>query len=373
MGAVHSARDLKELARSREPADRERLMLAIADLCSHTKPSPSDPVIKELLGSIFMNLVADAEHDIRVALAEKLSHADWPPESLINLLARDEIEIARPVIATSPVLQDADLIRILVEAAVEHQIEVARRPAISAPVVESILRQAEPAVLTALASNDTAEVTPEAMNTLVEASQHITGMRSPLVRHPRLTSSLAERLYLWVGQSLRAAIVSRFRVDPEVLDKALAEAVGEAHAHPGGAPFKVDGWKPLVRDDQDEVDLRLIAKLHAAGQLRPSYLLRSLREQRISLFRAALATLGEYPLKDVRKATELDRPELLALACAGVGVDRSAFATLLSLVRAANAGRPDGDTQRARRAFDAFRPDQSPLAAAAFRKAISEV
>ncbi len=373
MGAVHSARDLRELARSRAPADRERLMLAIADLCAQTKPSPSDPVVKELLGSIFMNLVADAEHDIRLALSEKLSHAEWPPESLINLLARDEIEIARPVIATSPVLQDGDLIRILVEATVEHQIEIARRPAIGAPVVEQVLRQAEPAVLTALASNDTADVSPEAMSVLVEASQHITGMRSPLVRHPRLNNDMAERLYLWVGQSLRAAIVSRFRVDPAALDKALAEAVGEAHARPGAPPVKADGWKPLVKDDQDEVDLRLIAKLHAAGQLRPSYLLRSLREQRMSLFRAALATLGDYALKDVKRATELDRPELLALACAGVGVDRSAFATLLSLVRAANAGKPAGEPQRARRAFDAFRPDQAPLAAAAFRKAISEV
>jgi uncharacterized protein (DUF2336 family) len=228
-------------------------------------------------------------------------------------------------------------------------------------------------VLTALASNDTAEVSPKALGALVEASQHITGMRSPLVRHPRLTNELAERLYTWVGQSLRSAIVSRFRVDPAVLDKALAEAVGEAHAHPGAIAFKVDGWQPLVRDDQDEVDLRLIAKLHAAGQLKPSYLLRSLREQRVSLFRAALATLGEYALKDVKKATEVDRPELLALACAGVGVDRSAFSTLLGLVRAANAGKPGGDPQRARRAFDAFRPDQAHMAAAAFRKAISEV
>ncbi len=373
MGAVHSARDLKELARSREPADRERLMLAIADLCGQTRPTPRDPVIQELLGSIFMNLVTDAEHDIRLALAERLSHADWPPESLVNLLARDEIEIARPVIATSPVLRDGDLMRILIEATVEHQIEVARRPAIGAPVVESIVRQAEPAVLTALASNDTAEVSPEAMTSLVEASQHITGMRSPLVRHPRLTGDLAERLYLWVGQSLRSAIVSRFRVDAAALDKALAEAVGEAHAHSGSSTFRVDGWKPLVKDDQDEVDQRLIAKLHAAGQLRPSYLLRSLREQRMSLFRAALATLGDYTLKDVRKATDLDRPEFLALACAGVGVDRSAFATLLGLVRVANGGKPGGDAQRARRAFDAFRPDQAPSAAAAFRKAISEV
>ena len=373
MGAVHSARELKELAKSRRPADRERLMLAIADLCGRSEQAAHEPVVQELLGSIFLNLVSDAEHDIRMALAERLAHADWPPESLVNLLARDEIEIARPVIASSPVLRDADLIRLLVEATVEHQIEVARRPAIGAPVVESILSQAEPAVLTALVANDTAEVTPEAMTSLVEASRHITGMRSPLVRHPRLTGEMAERLYLWVGQSLRAAIVSRYRVDAAALDRALAESVGQAHNQPGSIVHPAGGWVPLHKDDQDQIDQRLIAKLHAAGQLRPSYLLRALREQRLSLFRAALATLGDYSIDDVKRAMDSDRTELLALACAGVGVDRSAFATLLGLVRVSNGGRPAGDAQRARRAFDAFRPDQAHLAAAAFRKAMSPV
>ena len=47
--------------------------------------------------------------------------------ALITMLALDEIEIAAPVIAASPLLQDADLIRILLETTLEHQIAVARR------------------------------------------------------------------------------------------------------------------------------------------------------------------------------------------------------------------------------------------------------
>jgi len=372
VGAVHTARDLKELARSRAPHDRERLMLAIVDLCARSKSALHEPQIQEILGSIFMNLVADAEHEIRLLLAEKLGHADWPPSALINLLAADEIEIARPVIAASPVLKDSDLVRLLVEATVEHQIEVARRPALSAPVIDEILKQADPAVLTALAANDTADISAEGMKALVEASQRIAGMRSPLVRHPRLTDELAERLYLWVGQSLRSAIVARFKVDTVALDKALAEAISQAH---GSAGVMVNGL-PLtliVKDDQEKSDQKLIAKLHAAGQLRPSYLLRALRERKLSQFRVALSVLGDYPLADVRRALDSNRPELLALACAGVGVDRSAFTTLLTLVRSVNNGLPEGDAQRARRAFDAFKPDQSDLAGAAFRKAMHGV
>jgi uncharacterized protein (DUF2336 family) len=367
VSAVQTAQELTELAKSRSPADRERLMLALADLCAQVNDALHTPHIQALLGSIFLSLVGDAEHDIRRALAERLASADWPPRDLVNALARDEIEIARPVIADSPVLTEADLIHLLVEATIDHQIAVAQRPAIGSQVVEAILKQAEPSVMTALAGNDTADISPACMADLVEASRQIAAMRSPLARHPRLTSDLAQRLYLWVGQSLRAAIVTRFRVDVAALDKALAEAVNEAQSAPDGPAG------PRMSAEQADMERRLIAKLHSAGQLRPSYLLRALREQRLSLFVTALAMLGGYSVDDIRKAINAGRADLLALACLSVGVDRGAFSTLLTLVRDLNDGRPGGDVAAARRVFATFGGNQVSKAANAFRKGLDAV
>jgi uncharacterized protein (DUF2336 family) len=370
VSAAFNAQDLKALAKSREPADRERLLLAIVDLCARADQAVRAPAVQELLGSIFMSLVAGAEHDIRHLLADKLALADWPPVALVNVLALDDIEIARPIIACSPVLRDSDLVRLLVETTIEHQIEVARRPCIGPPVVETILSQAEPPVLTALAGNDTADITPQAMLRLVEASRQIAGMRSPLVRHPRLTTEMAQKLYAWVGQSLRSAIVSRFRVDVDALDKAIAEAVNEAHAHAYQTP------QPPIsapQGDQEEMEQRLITKLHAAGQLRPSYMLRALRDHKLSLFVATLATLGAFTHQEVRRALKSDRPEILALACAAVGVDKSAFGAILSLVRELNGGGPGGDLANVRKAFNAFGPERMSEAGAAFRKAVAVV
>jgi uncharacterized protein (DUF2336 family) len=345
-------------------------MLAIVELASGADQVARAPAIQALLGSIFTDLVADAEADIRRILAEKLSIADWPPTALVRQLAVDEIEIARPIIARSPVLKDDDLVKLLLETELDHQIEVAKRPLIGGPVVDQILSKAEPAVMIALAGNDTADVSPDAMRRLVEASRQVAGMRSPLARHPRLTSDLAERLYAWVGQSLRQAIVTRFRVDVDALDRALAEAVQEAR----DAPFHDPAPRNSIVDaEQEEMERRLIGKLHAAGQLRPSYLLRSLREQRLSLFQAALATLGGFSAEEVERAVEADDPESLALACAAVGLDRSAFSTLLGLVRELTDGKPGGDANQARRIFDAFGPQQSARAKDAFVKAVAEV
>ena len=363
-----SSESLLDLAKSRQPADRERLLLAIADLCD--APDGSEAMKSSgnqaLLSSIFMSLVVEAERSIRHLLSLRLAHADWAPNALINILALDDIEIARPIIAFSPVLGEHDLVRLLVEATIEHQIEVARRPRLTPTVVAAILEQAEPAVLTALAGNDTAELSQTDMDELVEISRNVAAMRTPLSQHPRLTDTLARRLYFWVGAALRDGLVDRFRLDAAALDAALSASVAEAHT---GSPS--EGRPRTAREGElDVMEQRLIDKLHAAGQLRPAYLIRALREGRLGLFIAALCALGGFESAQVRACLNTDRPELLALACVAIGIDRSVFPDILEMTRKLNEGLPGGGAEGARKAAVAFAPVTTEVAAAAFREAV---
>ena len=365
--------EILSLARSRTPGDRERLLLAVVDLCDVAESAEimSTPAVQDLLNSIFMSLVVEAERDIRRRLAESLAHVDWAPAALINVLALDDIEIARPIIASSPLLDDQDLVRLLIEATVEHQIEVARRPGLATPVISAILKQGEPAVLTALAGNVQTELAPGDMALLVKASRRVAALRSPLVRRPELTDDLALQLYVWVGQALRQALTTRFRLDPDKLEAALSKAVGEAHAGQAGADATTDAIVWEQDDEREEMERRLISKLVAAGQLRPGYLLRALREGKLSLFVGALATLGDFAPEMVRRALDGDQPEHLALACAAVNIDRSAFPTILELVRELNGGKPGGGAEGLRRGLAAFGPFAPDLAAMAFRRTMT--
>jgi uncharacterized protein (DUF2336 family) len=367
-----SSESLLELAKSRAPADRERLLLGIVELCDvgdGASAMASQPV-QLLLNSIFLGLVAGAEREIRKRLADKLSTADWAPPALVNVLALDEIEIARPVIAMSPVLQDKDLIRLLVEATIEHQIEVARRPNLGPEVVSAILKKGEPAVMAALAGNYSASVGPAEMKELVNAAREIAALRPPLARHPNLTSDLALQLYIWVGQALRQSLADRFRLDPRLIEEALAQSVQEAHA--GAATGQ--GPMVLARDGEREaMEMKLIEKLYSAGQLRPGYLVRALQEGRLSLFTVALATLGRFEAGHVERVIDSDRPELLGLACAAIGIDRSVFPSILEMIRRLNNGRPSGGMEGARRAIAAFGPVSPEVAGAAFRQAAQAI
>lgn len=336
---LSSAAQLLELARGKGVDDRRRLLLGIAALCDATPPGAE---ASPILGEIFMVIARQAERDIRKALSDSLASAEWAPPALIAMLALDEIEIARPVIANSPLLKDQDLLRVLVEATIEHQIEVARRPRISGRVADAIIDRGEPASLTALAGNKTAEVSEDALGRLIDQSRRVAALRAPLTRHPRLNDALATQLYQWVGQSLREAIGERFRVDESRLAEAI-DAVTRPVAPPpvGAEPM---GIEPADVTDHEEMERRLVAKLQSAGQLRAGFLIRAVREKRLSLFEHGIAALGGFPITHIRAAIVRPSPDALFLACAAVGIDRAVFPAVLEEIRKLNDGWPgDGD------------------------------
>ncbi|MDY6924308.1 MAG: DUF2336 domain-containing protein [Pseudomonadota bacterium] len=335
MAAPPAYPDLLALAHNPSPDARERLLLGVVALCDARPPTGE---LSPVLGEIFLTLARQAERDVRKILSERLAGADWAPAALINVLALDEIEIARPVLAASPILQDDDLLRVLVEATLEHQIEVARRPHLGGRVADAIIERGEPATLTALAFNRTAEISLDGVRRLVEQSRRVAALRGPLIRHPRLTEQLAEQMYEWVGEALRQSICARFQLDESKLAAMVDRAVCDA---------RLDAPPPPADDqDRDEMERRLVAKLQAAGQLRAGYLIRAVRERRLGLFVHALATLGGFSVGEVRDAMAAASPEALYYACASVGVDRAVYPALLVEIRLLNDGSPGDAGER---------------------------
>ena len=359
LNAAAIAESLVTVVRKRPQRERDGLLSALGELGA-TEPAFARERVRAAIEPLFLNLVAHAEVELRRRLSERLAASAWAPPGVIRFLAADDIEVARPVIAESPLLQDADLLKLLTEASVEHRIEVAGRHGLGEPVAAAIIAAGEPAVLTALAANTTASISDVDMALLVESSRPIVGLRAPLSRHPKLSEALAKRLYIWVGDQLRHALVERFEVDPAALDKQIEGAVEDAVAvHP---------TVELIESER-----KLVEKLAAARQLRSGYLLRALREGRLVLFEAALVELSGFSAEAIRQAADAPSPDLLALACLAVGVDRSAFPTILELVRQLNHDRPGGGEDSARTAAGIFEAYAPQTAKATFARLSGEV
>jgi len=324
---------LLDLAKKRSPDDQNRLLMGVAGLYESAGAHGGAP---EALADIFIALTRSAEREIRQVLAQRLARVEWAPAALVRMLAADEIEIARPVIAASPLLLDDDLLQLLSDCSIEHQIQVALRPNIGAAVARAIIAGADPAVMTALATNRTAQIEASVFADLVGHSRQLAALRAPLTRHPSLDEALALRLYQWVGDALRQAISDRFTIDPDRLAEAVRSVArttaGEAAEGQVGA---VDWDAP-----PEDLDARLVAKLHAAGQLRPAYLIRALREEKLGVFAHGLAMLGLFEVTQVRRALDGDTARPLFLACIAVGLDRAAFPAILTEIRKLNKGFP---------------------------------
>ena len=358
------------LAKSRETSDRERLLLELVDLCNDNAEDLNNPRVQALLSQVFFDLVFQAEHDIRLRLADKICTSDWAPVAMINILSFDDIEIARPIIAKSPILQDPDLIRILVEATLEHQVEVARRPDISALIVDAIVKGSVPEVMTALVNNQSAEITVDHLYALIQKAEKVESLRTPLAGHSGLNDELAGYLYAWVGQTLRKSLGEKFKLDVQALDQALDQSVREARAGvPGGQTQTIH----LGETEDERRERKLIAKLDMAGELRPGHLVKALREKRLSMFVSILATLGRFDPMDIRKAIQSGSPELLAMACAAIGLDKTAFPVILGLLRDINKGRPGGDDEAVRKATATLAQLGPGVAVSAFRKGVANL
>jgi uncharacterized protein (DUF2336 family) len=360
--------DVMRLAKSRDTGDRERLLLELVDLCNDNTEDLNNPRVQALLSQVFFDLVFQAEHDIRLRLADKICMSDWAPAAMINILSFDDIEIARPIIAKSPILQDPDLIRILVEATLEHQVEVARRPDISALIVDAIVKGSVPEVMTALVNNPSADVTVDHLYALIQKAEKVESLRTPLAGHDGLNDELAGYLYAWVGETLRKSLGEKFKLDVQALDRALNQSVREARAGiPGGQTQTI----PLGETEEERRERKLIAKLDMAGELRPGHLVKALREKRLSMFVSILATLGRFDPMDIRKTIQAGSPELLAMACAAIGLDKTAFPAILGLLRDINKGRPGGDDEAVRKATATLAQLGPGVAVSAFRKGVA--
>jgi len=320
---------LLDLAKSRSPDDQHRLLMGVASLYESASDHGGAP---DALTDIFIALTRSAEREIRQVLAQRLARVEWAPVALVRMLAADEIQIARPVIAASPLLLDDDLLRLLNDCSIEHQIQVALRPDLGAAVARAIVAGRDPAVMTALATNRSARIEAEAFAELVGQSRQLAALRAPLTRHPSLQEDLALRLYQWVGEALRQAISDRFTIDSARLSQAVQGAAQTASRT--GAEWTVP---PPPADD---IDARLVAKLHAADQLRPAYLIRALREEKLGVFAHGLAILGRFEVSQIYRALGGDTARPLFLACIAVGLDRAAFPALLTEIRKLNKGFP---------------------------------
>jgi uncharacterized protein (DUF2336 family) len=283
--------DVKKL--TEEPSPRVRGMLATKIAADYQSGNFTDNEAA-VANDIFRILLKDAEKKIRKTLAEQLSHSPNVPHDIIWKLAHDDPEVSTPVIEYSHVLTENDLIAIVRSTReVLKLCAVARRDGLQERVSDTLLESQNEQVLSDLFKNKTAKISE---NGLLDAWQFVSSNRSlleTLVHRGNLPLTVAEKVYVVVGDEMKHALIKQYKLGAPIAQKASTDArewemLGII---PGGG--KIDPSNDTQVED-------MIDQLYLSGRLTHSLIIRSLCVGSLSMFEAGLARLAGVPRVNAR-------------------------------------------------------------------------
>ncbi len=267
----------------------------------------------ELVTDVLLELMRQAEHDLRLALAERLAPLDGVPLRMVLHLANDDISIADPILRNSPVLQDMDLIYIIKSHQATHWQSIARRNNLSGPVINVLAETGDIGTAVTLAENKAITLTEYALDLFVPMAGMAEQLARPLLTRPELPQTVAAKLYEVVGAELKKTLEERFAVNSEAVSRAIDDIVAEAQA------IAQENFLPSHNI------VRAAEHLKEQGNLHPGTMLSSLKRGMISSFIAQFAAYAELPVETVNDLLQQKTGQSLAVACKATGIKKADF------------------------------------------------
>ena len=314
------------LALARERTDLSRVQLAgmLADVFLNEKIHLSQRE-EEQLNELIDLLMFNCPPQVRTQLVKKFVDVTHMPRRMATNLAQDNIDIARPILVSSPALTDDDLIHIVENKGSDHAIAIAARAKISEAVADALVTTGDVRVMQVVVENLGAHLSSVALNAVSDAACYSANLRKPFLSRPELRADAAMKLYWWVEQDLRRYTLKRFGINAGQIDQALTKTLSaflDKHAREKSN----DGVMIQVADWMEE---------HQA--ITPQILPQVLRMGHFRLFNMLLARMSHLSLSLVDTITEEIGGRGLASICRAVDIDKPGFVSLFLLSR---GGRP---------------------------------
>lgn len=304
--------DVERLARDRSPATRSEIARKFGAQFDELALGGTS----ELAKSVLLLLVRDVAREVRKALAEAVATSGQLPAEVASRLARDEIEIARPILENSPVLSDEELIDIVRTNSVQYALAVAGRERLSEALCDALVDTGHEPVVARVVGHQRAELSKRTLARILDEFRHSRDVTDRLVRRPELPYELVSELVSLIGDRLAWDLVRTRRVTREeanrivqgIRDRVAIGAVAHEHGERGLERHLRNRW--------------------LGGELGPDDLLGFLREGDIASLETALAVMAQRDIREVRKLLySADRRRLAAL-CIAAGVPTPHYVAL---------------------------------------------
>lgn len=283
---ILSEQDIDRLLNEQTPSVRVDLAAKIAGSHLTRQYSLHDFAIAEQVMRI---LLKDTEVKVREALAARLKDNPYIPRDIILALAHDVETVALPVLESSPLLSDAELISIITSCkSPDKQKAIAIRHTLSGDISNALVATHNSEVVAKLAKNHGANIPPEAYNEILRDHSKNQDIMKAVAERPNLPVTIVEKVIALVSDSLARNMRAKYDIDQSVLSLE-ADKTREV-----ATLMLVDG-----NPEKQEVE-KLVDQLQAFSRLTPSIILTSLCRGNLYFFEASLARLSGIPVRNAQ-------------------------------------------------------------------------
>lgn len=312
------------LARERSEESRVRLANILADV--FLENSALSDREQTLLNEVIDELIGNTSPQVRQMLAQRLADGTNVPHRVLLSLACDgESAVAAPILKNAP-LKDDDLIFVVEAHGHDHAMAVAERAAVSEAVVDALISTGDVEVMTAVAENLGATISPRAMHVLLETARFGQRLQHGLVNRPELTADMGVQLYWWLETELRRAVVKRFGVTSGQVEDALERSIG-------------DLLSSVESDRNDAFAMQKVAEwFEARDAVKPRVMIQCLRMGFFRLFEVMLAHKSGIAPSLISATILEDGGRALSVLCRCMGVDKPSFVSIFLLSRGSRPG-----------------------------------
>lgn len=194
---------LVALAHEKSSDQRRNLLSGLTDMFLDNDDGLSDKE-STLFADVMCRVLDQVEVVARAELANRVADSAHTPVDVVSKLAKDEdISVAEPVLRSSPVLSDTDLVEIAQSKSQDHLLAMSARSSLSEVVTDVLVDRGDDRVLGTVSRNEGASFSHTGMTRLIEHARSNPDVRGALQNRKDLDVDMQASLTKILEENLK--------------------------------------------------------------------------------------------------------------------------------------------------------------------------
>ena len=278
---------------------------------------------KTLAADILIELIKQAETDIRQNLSERLAPRDDLHPTLLHYMAYDKIDVAEAVLLESPLLSDSDLLYIIQSTTPDHWNAISKRPNISANVIDSLIVRKNDSTTINLLNNETVSLEDIHLKKIKALASESADVAEQFLAYDALPREMAVDIYWHVSLALRRKISKEYGINSTEVNQALEDCIQDF----SDTMLQPNAVRPSSLMNE-------VANMyHKDDRITDQLLVGSLRRRQGRFFLALFAKRTNLSIDIIWNMMRQIGGQGLAVACRAMNISKENFVSIFLLSR----------------------------------------